>query len=318
MTTNRIILIFVSFVLLVSLVGCKSSNNPVQTLQNDGYVLSPRCSTCYTAKYVEVDLRSDRTDISENDGFDELGLPPDPAGIELTKILTDLYGIVVTHWVFNNLPTAAANLAKSLTTGSNGVSCGDTDLKGSSSGYTITISMNECYPLVAGLTISIAPPLITTVAMTALVSTNTSPTLIPTVSEETLSILKADAFSEVENNSTFYCPDGCNVLNNQNIGTSVALYNNGKIVFGIQPLGTALLFTDDQLNTLGSILGKIYGPDMTDWFQKTSPTMKNQSGYYNGDITDTVDGNNVEIFFASSGDTNQNMGTITIIPPTKP
>lgn len=142
--------------------------------------------------------------------------------------------------------------------------------------------------------------------------TNMTPAIAPDIS----SILRANDYSEVENNSLFYCPDGCKVLTNTNTNTQVAIYDNGIVIVGISPLDFAVTFSDDQLDAFASILAQIYGPDMENWLQNTLLDMKATLGY-SGDSTGIVNGFRVELKCAwKEGKTN--IFSLTIDPTTQP
>jgi hypothetical protein len=140
--------------------------------------------------------------------------------------------------------------------------------------------------------------------------------LTPTVTADKLTILKANGYSEVENNSLFFCPDGCKVLRNANTNITVAIKNNGSVIFGISPLGSDVTLSNDQLNGFASVIGLIYGPDMVSWLQNTLQGMKATLGY-SGHSVGSVNGSKVELQCEwNEGKTN--VMTITIDPATQP
>ena len=281
MQINRGVLAFILAVFLGgNLVGCQSTPpknmDPVQVLQKDGYVLK---GLDYENQDIGVLLRTGDTtfEVSQHTGFNiNTGFPNGLARGYLGVIIRDLYGSAVENWVIHNLPVAATNLRKDKNYGS----CGDTKLKGSVSATTITIYMDGCF---SDLTIYISPGLITPAPLSAR-------------DQEVLSILKSDGYAK--SRSTSCMVDGpCSYLSNDT-DTLISLFFNGSLSFTIRPgantdIQTQTDHTYDvglEAKTLAAALGKAYGPDLMNWFQKGCPNPNNT-----GHLTATISGYTVDL-----------------------
>jgi hypothetical protein len=133
-------------------------------------------------------------------------------------------------------------------------------------------------------------------------------------SDDVVSVLKLSGFEEVLNTSLFYCPYGCTVLGNTTSNTHAAIYDDGKAVYGIAPLGNAVDLREEQISELEAVLLRIYGSDIAGWFHKTYPNMKGPNGTFGGTSSDTVTIYDVSLEFVFWGDSGKNTGTVTITP----